>query len=107
MNELHHKCFSVGIVYHPYISKILQISFPQIIFFILFTLTNACLPCQLRKAFALLWVANRFVSLQIPKHNAFDLINENFKSLNSISNIFQETLYFLVLTDSIITCIYF
>ena len=30
----------------------------------------------------------------------------NFENLNSISNIFQETHYFLVLTDRVIICIY-
>ena len=31
----------------------------------------------------------------------------NFDNLNSISNIFQETHDFLVLTDPVIICIYF
>ena len=32
----------------------------------------ACLPCQLRKVFAVLWAANRFVGSETPKHNNFD-----------------------------------
>ena len=66
-----------------------------------------CCPCWLRKVYAVLWAGNCFVALEIPKHNAFDLIEENFKNLNSISNIFQETHDFLVLMDSVIACIYF
>ena len=50
----------------------------------LFSLTNTCLPCQLRKAYAVLWAANRFVGLETPgaanrfvgletpEHNDFD-----------------------------------
>ena len=67
----------VGKNVHPYISKILQISFTQIFFFS-FTLTNACYPCRLRKAYAVPWAAKRFVRSEIPKHNAFDLIGEIF-----------------------------
>ena len=55
---------------------------------------------------AVLWAANRFVGSQTPKHNAFELINKNFENLNSISNISQEADDFLVLTDSVIICIY-
>ena len=33
---------------------------------------NACLPCQLRKSYAVLWAANRFVGFEAPKHNGFD-----------------------------------
>ena len=32
------------------------------------------LPCQLRKAYAVFWAANRFVGSETPKHNAFDQI---------------------------------
>ena len=69
-------------------------------------LRNVCLPCRLRKTYAILWAVNRFVGSEISKHNAFNLINENFEKLNSISNIFLETRDFLVLTNSIIICIY-
>ena len=33
---------------------------------------NACLPCHLRKSYAVLWAANRFVGFETPKHNDFD-----------------------------------
>ena len=95
----------VGKNVHPYISKILQISFTQIRFFIYFD-KCLCYPCQLHKVYAVLWAAKPFVPSEIPKHNAFDLIYENFKNLNSISNIFlRKTLF--VLTDSVIICTYF
>ena len=42
------------------------------IFLFSFSLTNVCLPCQLRKAYAVLWAANRFVGSGTPKHNSFD-----------------------------------
>ena len=57
---------------------------------------------MLRKAYAVLWAANHFADLRTPKHNAFELINEKFENLNSISNIFHETHYFLYLTESVI-----
>ena len=56
--------------------------------------------------YAVIWAANCFVGSEIPKRNAFNIIDKNLKSLNSISNIFQETQYFLVLKDSVIICIY-
>ena len=58
---------------HPYISRILQIyiSLTQTFFFS-FSLANACLPRRLRKAYALLWAANRFVGSETPKRNSFD-----------------------------------
>ena len=40
--------------------------------FFSFSLTNACLPCWLLKAYAIFWVANRFVGSETPKHNTFD-----------------------------------
>ena len=89
---------------HPYISRNLQISFTNIFFS--FSLTNACLHCRLSNLHAVLWTAKRFVVSEISKHNAFDFIDENFETLNSISNIFQETHDFLVLTESVIICIY-
>ena len=36
-----------------------------------FSLTNVCLPCQLRKAYAVLWAANRFVGSETSKNNEF------------------------------------
>ena len=39
---------------HPYISRILQISFIQI-FFYSFSLRNTCLPCRLRKTYVYSW----------------------------------------------------
>lgn len=36
----------------------------------------------------LLWAANYFVDSETPKHNAFDLTDEIFENLNSISNSF-------------------
>ena len=62
---------------HPYILQILQISFTRIFFS--FSLTIVCLHCRLRKAYALIWAANRFVGSGIPKHNAFDLIDKFLK----------------------------
>ena len=47
------------------------ILFP-LFFFFSFSLTNACLTCQLRKAYAVLLRANRFVGSEIPEHNDFD-----------------------------------
>ena len=90
---------------HPYISKILQILFTQIFFS--FSLTNVCLPCELGKMFAVCWTANRSNGSEIPKLKAFHLIYENLENLNCIRNTFQETQDFLVLTDSVIICIYF
>ena len=43
-------------------------------------MTNVCLPCQLRKLYAVLKAANRFVGSEIPKNKAFDLIDENFEN---------------------------
>ena len=43
------------------------------------------------------------VGLETPKHNALNLIDEDFENLNSISRIFQETHDFLILTDSVPT----
>ena len=54
------------------------------------------------KAYVILWVTNRFVGSETPKHNAFD----QFWKLNYISSIFQETHDFLVLADPVIICIY-
>ena len=34
--------------------------------FFSFSLSNACLPCRLRKAYAVLWAANRFVGSETP-----------------------------------------
>ena len=50
------------------------------------------------------WTLNSqpFCWLGEPKHNNFD----QFWKLKSISNIFQQTHDFLVLTDPVITCIY-
>ena len=48
----------------------------------------------------LLWAANYFVDSETPKHNAFDLTDEIFGNLNSISNNFQEKHDFLILKDS-------
>ena len=56
-------------------------------------------PCQLCKAYAVLWAARPFVGSETPKHNDFD---QFWKFLN----IFQETHDFLILTDSVIICIY-
>ena len=89
---------------YPYISRILQICYTD--FFFSFYLSNACLPCRLRKMYALLWPTNRFVVSEIPKNNTFDLIDSTCESLNCIANIFQETLNSLVLMDSLIICIY-
>ena len=63
--------------------QILQISFTQIFFFICFD-KYLCYPCRLRKAYAVLRVGNRFVGSEVPKYNVFNLVEENFKNLNSI-----------------------
>ena len=63
----------VGKKSHPYIYTDI---------FLTFSLTNACLLCWLRKAYAVLWAANRFVGSETPKHNDLD----NFGNLNFISN---------------------
>ena len=55
---------------------------------------------------AVLRAANHFVRLETPKYNAFDLIDENFENSNSTSNNFQKHTISLVLTDSVIICIY-
>ena len=78
-----------------YLRKIHPLSiylfFPFFPFFVFsFSLTNACLLCQLRKAYAVLRAANRFVGSETSKHNDFG----------------QETHNFLVLTDAVIICIY-
>ena len=36
--------------------------------------------CWLRKVYAVLKAANRFVGSEIPKNKAFDLIDENFEN---------------------------
>ena len=80
----------VGKKIDPFISGILLILISFFHFFLSFfsfSLTNACLPCQLCKAYAVLWAANLFVGLKAL--NAMILIN--FENSNSISNIFQET----------------
>ena len=41
-------------------------------YFFSFSLTIACLICRLRKAYAVLWAANRFVGSEKPNYNAFD-----------------------------------
>ena len=37
-----------------------------------FSLANICLPCQLHKAYVVVWTANRFVGSETSKHNNFD-----------------------------------
>ena len=71
-------------------------------FILTFSLTNASLSFQLRKAYAVLWTANRFVGSETSK----TMILSNFENLNPISNIFQETRDFLVLTETIINYLY-
>ena len=39
--------------------------------FFSFSLANACLPCQLNKAYAVFLASNSFVGLETPKHNDF------------------------------------
>ena len=89
---------------HPYISRTLQIPFPHIFFIYIFF--DKWLFTMLLKAYVVLWAANHFVGSETPKHNSFDFIDENFKNLNSISNVFHETHYFLFLTDSVVICTY-
>ena len=54
-----------------YLQDFADLDFFYINFFSL-SLTNACLSCQLRKAYAVLRAVNRFVGSKTPKHNAFD-----------------------------------
>ena len=46
--------------------------FTDLDFLFSFSLANACLPCQLCKAYAVLWAAICFVGSETPKHNDFD-----------------------------------
>ena len=64
--------------------------------FFLFSLTNVCLSCRLRK------VANRFVGSKTPKHNAFD----KFWKFKSHLEHFSRNTWFLSLDDPVIICIY-
>ena len=57
---------------------------------------------MLHKAYAVLWADIHFADLRTPKHNAFDLISENFENLSSISNVFHKTQDDLFLTESVI-----
>ena len=59
---------------HPYISRILQIQISFFIFFtsFLFSVTKACLLCQLRKAHAVFWAVNPTLGLETPEQNDFD-----------------------------------
>ena len=82
-----------------YLKDFTDFYYRNIFFFIYFD-KCPCYPCRLRPA--VLGTANRFVGSETPKYNAFDLFSKNFKDLNSISNIFQETHDFLVLTNSVI-----
>ena len=82
----------VGKNVHPYISKILQISFTQIFFFFIYFDKCLCYPCRLRKQHAVLWAANRFVRLEIPKHNAFDLIDNFFFFFFELNTLFIVSL---------------
>ena len=41
-------------------------------FYYSFSFTNVCLHCHLRKAYAILWAANRFVGSETPKYNDFE-----------------------------------
>ena len=50
--------------------------------------------------------ANHVIGSETPKPNAFDDIGNIFLNLDSTSNIFQETHYSLILTDSAMICIY-
>ena len=74
--------------------------------FFSFSLKNACLLSRLRRIYAVLWVADRFVGWETPQNNVFDLIQEMFENLNSISNIFQKTHDFVVFTNSVINFTY-
>ena len=91
------KCHYSGKKIRPHISSTLQIyiSFTQMFFF-LFSLTNVCLSCRLRK------VANRFVGSKTPKHNAFD----KFWKFKSHLEHFSRNTWFLSLDDPVIICIY-
>ena len=65
---------------------------------------NACLPSQWGKAFMLrhlLWVINCVVGLETPKHNALDLIDEDFENLN-YTKYFSRNIRFLNFDASLI-----
>ena len=64
-------------------------------------MTNGCLPCQLRRAYAVLWA-----TVLLARRHLNTMLLTNFENLNSISNIFQKTHNFLVLTDPVIISIY-
>ena len=64
-------------------------------------MANACLLCWWHKECGVVLAPCIAVCLERCKHNAFDNIDEIFENLNSISNIFQEPLDFLIFTGSV------
>ena len=66
-----------------------------------FPMANACLLCWWHKECGVVLAPCIAVCLERRKHNAFDIVDEIFENLNSISNIFQEPLDFLIFTGSV------
>ena len=71
-------------------------------YFLSFSLINACLLCRLRKAYVLPWA----FAVLLARRHLHRMLLTNFENLNSISNIFQETHDFLVLTNPLIIFVY-
>ena len=63
---------------------------------------NTCLPCRLRKAYAVLWGSNPFFGSETPKHNAFN----QFWKFEFHFEHFPINNQFLSLKDPLIICIY-
>ena len=91
----------VGEKSHPYISRILQISFTQILFFHF-----------LRQLFVYLtghakhMLCSEQTTVLLARKHLNTMLLTNFENLNSISYIFQEKHDFLVFTNPVILCIY-
>ena len=63
---------STTILTTPFLQNPSRLIFIYTDIFFSFPLTTICLPCRLRKAYAVLWAANRFVGSETPKLTAFD-----------------------------------
>ena len=91
----------VGEKSHPYISRILQISFAKILFFHF-----------LRQLFVYLtghakhMLCSEQTTVLLARTHLNTMLLTNFENLNSISYIFQEKHDFLVFTNPVILCIY-
>ena len=73
--------------------------------FFSFSLTKTCLPCRLVGQAKRMLYSEQPAILLARRHLKTMLLT-NFENVNSISNIFQETKNFVVLTNPIIICVY-